>query len=181
VCRGCRRPRDLLREVACGRFREDLYYRLSVFPIRLPALRDRTDDILPLASGFLAAICADLGRPPAAISREAREALLRHPWPGNARELRNTLERAAILCEDGPITTDHLSLDDVGPAEPFENTEDARGPAPARTGGTSLAEMERATIERALVNARYNKSLAAKMVGLTRYQLYIRMRRYGID
>ena len=102
--------RDLQRGDRPGQFREDLYYRLNVFAIRLPPLRDRRDDILPLSEAFLAEIGRGLGRPPAGISRDARQLLIEYHWPGNVRELRNILERAAILCDGGLITTEHLAL-----------------------------------------------------------------------
>src|SRR5262249_27684570 len=108
--------RDLRSAVEDRTFREDLYYRLHVFEIRLPSLRDRREDILPLSEQFLGEIGRDFGRPPAGISREARERLLEYAWPGNVRELRNTLERAAILCEGGLIHAEHLSL--AGPLLP---------------------------------------------------------------
>jgi transcriptional regulator with GAF, ATPase, and Fis domain len=164
--------RDLEQAVRNGAFREDLYYRLSVFPVRLPALRDRAEDILPLAGGFLASIARELGQPPAGISLDAREQLLEYHWPGNARELRNTLERAAILCDGGLITSDHLSLPVSAPS-PLD-------PAPKALSALSLATMERNAIEQALAFARHNKSQAAKMLGLTRHQFYIRLRRHGI-
>ena len=93
--------RDLEAALARGEFREDLYYRLRVFEIRLPPLRERREDILPLAEAFLEELGAAVGRPAAGISREAREALLAYAWPGNVRELRNALERATILCDGG--------------------------------------------------------------------------------
>jgi transcriptional regulator with PAS, ATPase and Fis domain len=102
--------RDLQKAIAQGQFREDLYYRLNVFAIRLPPVRDRRDDILPLSEAFLKEIGRGLGRPPAGISRDARQMLLEYHWPGNVRELRNILERAAILCEGGLITAEHLAL-----------------------------------------------------------------------
>jgi DNA-binding NtrC family response regulator len=102
--------RDLQRAIGQGHFREDLYYRLNVFAIQLPPLRDRRDDILPLSEAFLAEIGRGIGRPPAGISHDARRLLIDYHWPGNARELRNILERAAILCEGGLITAEHLSL-----------------------------------------------------------------------
>src|SRR6185503_20729951 len=95
--------RDLTAAIERGTFREDLYYRLHVFEITLPRLRDRRDDIFPLTEAFLQDIGKSFGRPPAGISREAREILLQYHWPGNVRQLRNTLERAAILCEGGLI------------------------------------------------------------------------------
>jgi transcriptional regulator with GAF, ATPase, and Fis domain len=101
--------RDLRRMVARGEFREDLYYRLHVFEIHLPPLRERPDDVLPLCRAFLAEIGQALGRPPAGISREATPVLMAYHWPGNARELRNVLERASILADGGLITREHLA------------------------------------------------------------------------
>ena len=102
------------RAIANGQFREDLYYRLNVFAIRLPPLRDRPADILPLSEAFLAEIGRGLGRPPGGISRQARKLLVEYHWPGNVRELRNILERSAILCDGGLITEDHLALNVAG-------------------------------------------------------------------
>ena len=177
--------RDLQRAIATGQFREDLYYRLNVFAIRLPPLRDRREDILPLSDAFLLEIGRGLGRPPAGISRDARQRLVEYHWPGNVRELRNILERAAILCDGGLITGDHLALS--GPVvahTAVETTIDAtsaRAPAPAIPTSGGLQSMEKAMIEQALQNARFNKSKAAKALGLTRHQLYIRMRKYGLE
>src|SRR5262249_31027269 len=102
--------RDLEKAMAQNLFREDLFYRLNVFAIRLPPLRDRRDDILPLSRALVPGIGSGLGRPPAGIARDARSKLLEYHWPGNVRELRNILERAAILCDGGLITADHLTL-----------------------------------------------------------------------
>ena len=103
--------RDLPKAIDSGQFREDLsIYRLGVFAIHLPALRDRRDDVLPLADAFIQELGRSLGRPPAGVSLEARQALLETHWPGNVRELRNVLERAAVLCDGGLIATDHLAL-----------------------------------------------------------------------
>src|SRR5262249_35079549 len=95
--------RDLQKAIAQGVFREDLYYRLNVFAIRLPALRERLDDVLPLVDAFLGEYGRSLGRPPSGISRDAREGLRGYHWPGKRRGLPNILERAAILCEGGLI------------------------------------------------------------------------------
>jgi transcriptional regulator with GAF, ATPase, and Fis domain len=180
--------RDLPRAIAQGQFREDLYYRLNVFAIRLPALRERPDDILPLSEVFLAEVARGLARPPAGISRDARKALTGYPWPGNVRELRNILERAAILCEGGLITTEHLALlPPVAPAvqDPAPAAAQPAVPAPpaaaAARGAADISRMERAMIEQALQDARFNKSKAAKALGLTRQQLYVRLRRYGLE
>ena len=182
--------RDLPRAIANGQFREDLYYRLNVFAIRLPPLRDRRDDVLTLSEAFLVEIGRGLGRPAAGISRDARQLLVGYHWPGNVRELRNILERASILCDGGLITADHLALPMPSPASPAVvplavETPLAVAPAPAvptvPAAAADLQRMERAMIEQALQSARFNKSKAAKTLGLTRHQLYIRMRKHGFE
>ena len=174
--------RNLRTAREAGSFREDLYYRLQVFEIRLPPLRERRDDILPLSEAFLQDIARSFGRPPAGISRTVRDALVAYAWPGNVRELRNTLERAAILCEGGLITEEHLafSAPAASAAAAAARGEDARSAA-AVPDTTDLRVLERATIERALEDARHNKSRAAKMLGLSRKQLYVRLRQHGLD
>jgi PAS domain S-box-containing protein len=179
--------RDLLRAISNGQFREDLYYRLNVFAIRLPALRGRKDDILPLSEAFLTEIGRGLGRPAGGISREARQLLLDYHWPGNVRELRNILERAAILCDGGLITPEHLAISlpvAVPAAVVAVATDSAISPTAAAATTASpgdLQSMERVMIEQALTQARFNKSKAAKALGLTRHQLYIRMKKYGFE
>ena len=171
--------RDLQKAIQLGQFREDLFYRLNVFAIQLPPLRERREDVLALSEAFLAEIGRSLGRPPAGISRDARDRLMAYHWPGNVRELRNILERAAILCEGGLITTEHLTLTPrivapsvAAPASPLDE--------PAAAPG-DLQSVERTMIEEALKAARFNKSKAAKQLGLTRTQLYVRLRRYGLE
>jgi two-component system response regulator AtoC len=158
--------RDLLKAVGRGDIREDLYYRLQVFDIRIAPLRERKTDILPLIESFLQEIGTSLGRPPAGLTCDAKEALLLYDWPGNVRELRNALERAAILCEGGVISVEHLSLQ--GPTRAF-------GPAT-----TNLKTVERNMIARVMRDCRGNKSKAAKRLGLSRTQLYERLRKYGL-
>ena len=173
--------RNLRAAIERGTFREDLYYRLHVFAIQLPRLRDRKDDILPLSEAFLTEIAKGLGRPPAGISREARNALLDFHWPGNVRELRNTLERAAILCEGGLIMGDHLTFVSAPSFDRGAAAKESWRTAPAPADTTDLRVLERAAIERTLREARRNKSHAAKMLGLTRKQLYVRLRQHGLD
>jgi transcriptional regulator with GAF, ATPase, and Fis domain len=159
--------RTLRDAVSRGDFREDLYYRLQVFEIKLAPLRERTGDILPLSDAFLQQIGRAFGRPPAGLTRDARDALLQYDWPGNVRELHNALERAAILCQGGLITAQHLML------------EGASRPVTAPT--TDLPSVERATIAQVLREVHWNKSLAARRLGLSRTQLYIRLRKYGLE
>jgi transcriptional regulator with GAF, ATPase, and Fis domain len=160
--------RELRKAVERGDFREDLYYRLQVFDIRIAPLRERPADIVPLTESFLQEIGKSFGRPPAGLTRDAREALLRHDWPGNVRELRNALERAAILCEGGLITAQTLSLH--ASTKPL---------APATT--TDLGAVERGTIAQVMRDCRWNKSKAAKRLGLSRTQLYVRLRKYDLE
>ena len=162
--------RDLRKAVDCGDFREDLFYRLHVFDIRIPPLRERPDDILPLSDAFLQEIGKSFGRLSAVLTRNAREALLDHEWPGNVRELRNALERAAILADGGVIDTDHLALQK-------RSTPSGQD----RTATTNLGTIERETIARVLRETHWNKSKAAQRLGLSRTQLYGRMRRFGLE
>jgi transcriptional regulator with PAS, ATPase and Fis domain len=171
--------RDLLKAMERGQFREDLYYRLNVFSIRLPPLRERRDDVLPLSEAFVAEIARALGRPPGGVSREARQALLEYSWPGNVRELRNVLERAAILADGGLIAAEHLSLH-AAAEKPAGKAASLAAPGSEAPDG-DLKSVERAMIERALQEARFNKSEAAKRLGLTRAQLYVRLKRHGLE
>jgi transcriptional regulator with GAF, ATPase, and Fis domain len=159
--------RDLRKAVERGDFREDLYYRLQVFDIGIPPLRDRRSDILPLSDVFLTEIGRSLGRPPTGLTRDAKDALLRHDWPGNVRELRNALERAAILSEGGLITPQHLSLPTERPSLPVSTTD--------------LTVVERRTIEQVMRDTGWNKSKAARRLGLSRTQLYVRLRKYDLE
>ena len=173
--------RDLRACIERGTFREDLYYRLQVFEIRLPPLRERPEDLIPLTEAFLADLSQGFARPPAGVSREARERLLEYAWPGNVRELRNVLERAAILCDGGLIGAEHLTLPAPRVASPDRApvaTSTAASPARSHT---DLGRAEREMVERALVEARYNKSKAARSLGLTRTQFYVRLRRHGLE
>jgi transcriptional regulator with PAS, ATPase and Fis domain len=158
--------RDLRQAVEQGTFREDLFYRLQVFDIPLPPLRQRITDVPLLAEQFLAELSQAMGRPPARLADEARDALLAYSWPGNVRELRNVLERAAILSDEGVITRRDLSLQRQAPSVGVPN---------------DLAVMECQTIQKVLRQTQWNKSKAAKELGLTRMQLYVRLRKYGLE
>ena len=164
--------RDLVTALERGQFREDLYYRLRVFEIALPPLRERRDDILPLAEAFVEEIGRTVGSPCAGISRAAREALLAYPWPGNVRELRNAIERAIILCEGGLVAAEHL---------PLPGAEASRSGAVGLSPGKGLEDVERQLVENAMRETRNNKARAARLLGITRAQLYTRLERYGIQ
>jgi transcriptional regulator with GAF, ATPase, and Fis domain len=176
--------RDLHAAIGRGQFREDLYYRLNVFAIQLPPLRERRDDVLPLTEAFVREIGQSIGRPPAGVSREARQALLDYQWPGNVRELRNLIERAAILCDGGLIAAEHLALRLETPSAAVASPAPSAAPPAESTvahAAGDLQSVERTMIEKALKHAQFNKSKAAKALGLTRAQLYVRLRKYGLD
>jgi len=157
---------DLRRAVAQGRFRDDLYYRINVFEIGIPPLRERGLDVLLLAQHFLEELARTNGGPVVELTPRAQDALLAYHWPGNVRELRNVLERAAIVCEGPVIDTEHLSV--AGPEE-----------APS-AGSTNLGTLERHAIEQAMRDLAGNKKRAAQRLGISRTQLYCRLRKYGL-
>jgi len=159
--------RDLRKAVERGDFREDLFYRLGVFDIQIAPLRNRPSDIVPMSEVFLQDIGTSFGRPPAGLTRDARNALLAYDWPGNVRELRNVLERAAILCGGALIGADHLSLQS--------------GARRFREDTTDLSVVERTTIAKVLRDCRGNKTRTARRLGLTRTQLHLRIRKYGLE
>jgi DNA-binding NtrC family response regulator len=167
--------KDLQAEVAAGRFREDLYYRLAVVLVHAPPLRERKEDIPAMADRFLAEACERNGRRPMTFSREAHLVLQAHDWPGNVRELRNLVERVAILC-DGPA----LGADDVAGVLPG-----ARKPREDRFREGAgfhdqVADAEREIILSALARNGENVSETARTLGLERSHLYKKMKALGI-
>ena len=168
--------RDLEREVAAGRFRDDLFYRLNVFAVHLPPLRERGDDVLLLADHFVREIGGRMGKGEPGLSRDAREVLLQHAWPGNIRELSNAIERALIVSDGGLLTAAQLA---IAAPRPRPSVPAA---APDRGGERpSLADWERQMVTDALRSANGNRSRAAAMLGLTRSQLYTRLKRFGLE
>ena len=168
--------RDLARSAAEGTFREDLFYRLNVFGIHLPPLRERGDDILLLANHFVRELGPQIGRGEIGLSRDARTLLLSHRWPGNIRELANAVERALIVSEGGLLTTAHFGI-----FAPEHSTLDEGAGRPSdHAPPASLAEVEKSTLLAALKRAKGNKAAAAASLGITRTQLYTRLRRFGI-
>ena len=171
--------RDLTEAIARGEFREDLYYRLNVFEIAIPPLRERREDVLPLAEAFLEELGPTMGRPAAGISRDARDWLLAYAWPGNVRELRNAIERAILFCDGGLITREHLPPPVARPAA-NGNGAAATAAGPLPVGGVDLQQVERDLVERALREAKGNKSKAARLLGISRAQLYSRLDKHGL-
>ncbi|WP_300154326.1 sigma-54 dependent transcriptional regulator [Solidesulfovibrio sp.] len=162
--------RDLPAMIADGRFREDLYHRLNVFPLRLPPLRERREDIALLAGRFLDAL-----RPGATLSVEALQGLLAHGWPGNVRELKNAMERASVLAGDGPVEPSHL------PALVGGTSQNACAAGQDRDLDTLLAGYERSLIEAALARTSGVQARAAAMLGIKERSLWHRVKKLGIE
>jgi DNA-binding NtrC family response regulator len=174
--------RDLRAAVAGRRFREDLFFRLSVFPIVIPPLRDRREDVLPLAQHFVRRFCGELKKPMMTISDDSRETLLAHSWPGNVRELQNCVERAVILSDDDTIHRRHLNLQStpgaLGPADPW-GAIDLTGSLPEASRRV-LAEVERRKIEAALGEAGGDLGPASEILGIPYRALLAKMREHGL-
>ena len=198
--------RNLKARVADRQFREDLYFRLSVFPVQIPPLRERTDDVLRLAHHFVERICRDVNKKTLMLSEAAIEELRGYSWPGNVRELQNCIERAVILTEGDTIHPRHLSLSFRQPGPPLtpppappHGTMLANGPPPVSAMGSSspwdqidlsgtmsealrriATEVERRTIEQALKDARGSRMAAADALQVGFKALGTRMRQLGI-
>ena len=173
----CATHKDLAAEVAAGRFRQDLYYRLNVIELRVPPLRERREDIGLLTERMLARLAQGSGLPCAKLSSEALDKLKSYRFPGNVRELENMLERAYTLCENEHIQASDLRL--------------AEASCSAESGEVSLAgidnledyleSVERKLIEQALEETRWNRTAAAERLGMTFRSLRYRLKKLGID
>jgi DNA-binding NtrC family response regulator len=173
--------RELSRMVEDGRFRQDLFYRLSIFPITLPPLRRRPEDVLPLAKLFLHRLQPRFERQHEGFTREAENRLLSYSWPGNVRELRNVIERAMILEREPLIGPASLILTPVGePAGPPPAGSRDNHADPADHGIVKLEDMERDLVERAMGASGDNQTRAAELLGLTRDQLRYRLKKFGL-
>jgi DNA-binding NtrC family response regulator len=177
---------DLEQSVAEGRFREDLYYRLSVIRIQVPPLRSRQEEIPHLSTFFLREASDRLGKPDVQLSPATLDLFVRYHWPGNVRQLRNEIQRAvALSASGGTIEPDHLSPDlAAGPATraaaaSFE--ESGRGVHPPGNLAETVERVEREVIVATLERTNWNISETARVLGLTRRGLYLKMRRLGIE
>ena len=180
--------RNLETMIEDGEFREDLYYRLNVFPINLPPLRDRLADVAPLVSHFIAKFARQMGTSSAPASAEALAKLREYNWPGNVRELENIIERAMILARGAPLGATHL---DFGRRAVSHAAPPGTGPSPAVAApvladdGKSLAERllesERKEIVAAVDKSRGNIASAARTLGINRSTLYYRLRKHGLE
>ncbi len=175
--------RNLKQRVAERQFREDLYFRLSVFPIQIPPLRERADDVVILARNFVDKFCREVNKPPLTLSDAALEELRTYPWPGNVRELQNCIERAVILCDDDTIHPRHLNLSFRQPAAPVPVSPweqiDLSGTMNEALRRVAT-EVERRKVEQALRDAGGNKQKAAEQLQLT-YKMFVsKQREFGI-
>jgi len=167
---------DLADRIKIKQFREDLYYRLSVFPISIPPLRERPEDVKDLAEHFLARYARDRKGKPKSFSRSALALLEKYHWPGNVRELENTVERAVILAEGKKITPDHLAIR-IRTSDEIKLRE---GAGLKEIGGHAQARAEKAAIQRVLKEVRNNKRKAAKILKIDYTTLFDKIKKYGI-
>jgi transcriptional regulator with GAF, ATPase, and Fis domain len=159
--------RDLNAAVAAKQFRDDLYFRLSVFPVEIPPLRRRRGDIPLLAEAFLERFAREMGRANLRLGEAAMRALVEHSWPGNVRELQNCLERAAILCDGREIRPEHLRLGDGGSEGPrLGDVIDLTGTL-AEVTKRAAARAEEEAIARALADAAGDRAAAAERLGIS--------------
>lgn len=174
--------RDLVRQVEKGLFREDLYYRINVLPIRLPSLKERKECLMPLAEILLRKICRALRRDIRGFSLEAVASIEAYDWPGNIRQLANTIERAVILEDDSLIHLESLSLPNVKmeSREPSSQTQPAHLETQADKNGESLAQQERELILRALEDSLWVQKNAAKKLGISPRALNYKINKLGI-
>jgi two-component system response regulator HydG len=163
--------KNLAEEVQQGRFREDLYYRLNVIEIQLPALRERREDIPLLAEHFVHRISSELGKEISGISAAALKLLIAHDWPGNVRELENVIERAIVTCRNGMLDEQDFSWlqQSAGPQKDWEVPD------------VSLDELERRAIVTALERKHGNVKEASVALGIDRSTLYDKLKRYEIS
>jgi DNA-binding NtrC family response regulator len=176
--------KDLEREVASGRFRDDLFFRLNVVPIRSPALRERAEDVPRLAAAFVEQCCRENGWPPKRISPEVLERLAVYPWPGNVRELRNVIERMVIM-SDEEIRDRDLPPYVVGTARPAASAAAPTGVDLRRYAHLPLREfrdeIEREFLRLKLEELGWNISRCAQVLGIERTNLHKRLRALGIE
>ncbi len=174
--------RDLERAVEEGTFREDLYYRLSVFPIDVPALRERGDDVVQLASHFLERTCVDFGHRPLTLSKQQAALLKRYDWPGNVRELKNVIERAVILSRGKVLRLDLAMADILNPARAVEAGNDEQGRAVMTEAELRELERDNMLIALRMCDWRVSGSEgAAKMLGIKPTTFTDRMKKFGLS
>ena len=171
--------KDLQARVAEGKFREDLYFRLAVFPIRIPSLKERPKDVLPLAEAFLRRYSSTMGRPDAHLSPATQAALQNHDWPGNIRELENGIQRALLLSDDALIEPHHVEIESRTGTRIALNTTDSPLSSPKADGVQSdISSLEREHILRVLSQVKGNRKEAISILGISERALRYKLKAY---
>jgi transcriptional regulator with PAS, ATPase and Fis domain len=182
ICATNKNLEDLVKQ---GKFRDDLYYRISVFPIVLSPLRERKEDIIPLTKHFLKKFSVRMGKPLISLGKEVEKLLVMHKWEGNVRELQNVIERAVILCKGDVITAEHLPVSVVKESKPvvrdIERIPDKPVQFDIPPDGVSLDALEKQLVTQALEKSKNNKTKAAKLLGLTRGTFRYRLQKHGLE
>jgi transcriptional regulator with PAS, ATPase and Fis domain len=169
--------KDLIKLKEEGKFREDLFYRINVASIKLPSLRDRSDDILPLTKHFVQRYSEDFHKEVQNISRGVEDFFVSYNWPGNVRELKNVIERAMILIDEDTLLMEHLPIEILGQASMLgKPIEGIRIPPE----GISLEKVEEALVRQALKITNGNQTKAAKLLDISRDALRYRMQKLGL-
>ena len=163
----CATNRNLSEMVDKGEFREDLLYRINTIHLEIPALRERQEDIIPLAERFITRFCKQYGKPALRLDNAAREKLMLHPWSGNIRELEHAIEKAVIICDGAFLSAGLFQLQ-------------RRNEAPEMPAASTLEDMEKQMIRRTLDKCGGNLSAVASQLGITRQTLYNKMKKYGL-
>jgi len=171
--------KDLQARVAEGKFREDLYFRLAVFPIRIPSLKERPKDVLPLAEAFLRRYGSTMGRPNAKLSSQTQAALQNHDWPGNIRELENGIQRALLLSDDDLIEPHHVEIEPRSGTRIALNQTDSTASSPTADGAQSdISSLEREHILRVLAQVKGNRKEAISILGISERALRYKLKAY---
>lgn len=163
----CATNRNLSEMADKGEFREDLLYRINTIHLEIPALRERQEDIIPLAERFIIRFCKQYGKPALRLDNAAREKLMQHPWSGNIRELEHAIEKAVIICDDAFLSAGLFQLQ-------------RRNEASEMPAASTLEDMEKQMIRRTLDKCGGNLSAVASQLGITRQTLYNKMKKYGL-
>jgi DNA-binding NtrC family response regulator len=171
--------KDLHKEVQTGRFREDLYFRIKVIPIEIPPLRERAEDILPLAHHFIRHFNTELRKSIERIEPGTAQHMREYPWPGNVRELRNAIERAVLLSEGPELTGEDLPPEIL--AGPARTAADDSQEFHLPHGGIDLEDLERELVRQALQRTRGNRTRAARLLGMNRDQIRYRLEKYQLE
>ncbi len=173
--------RDARQAVQDGLLREDLFYRINVFTLDMPPLRNRRDDMALLVDHFLAKHGAKLGRAELSVTQRALHALQEYAWPGNIRELENILERAIVLSREGPLDVHHLPHEIVSPSDMPPNIDMHTSFLPAQPLPQAVEQLEKALIEQALTHSGGNKAKAARALDISERTLWYKVKKYGLS